>query len=141
MKPDPERSHPTPEPAELLALKTSLQGIWKQLPPEHQATMALVLLRSVAVGAYGAWLHEALQITQVGETYTPDMAFPVTSISRADLKRVLTEAEIARLSDTDLYQIAQRMEDLYIDEMFWGDLQSVTRDVLASKPLKGSYGA
>ncbi len=140
MKSDPERPQGSHDPTELLALKTTLQGIWEQLPPEHQATMALVLLKSVAASGYGSWLQEALHVTWTGETHTPDLAFPITSISRADLKRILTENEIARLSDADLRQIAQRMEDLYVDEMFWGDLQSVTRDILVNKPPKGRHG-
>ncbi len=140
MKPDLEHPQPIADPAELLALKATLQDIWEQLPPEHQATMALVLLQSVAASAYGAWLYDAMQRTWEGKTHTPDLAVPIASISRADLKRVLTAAEIARLSDADLRLIAEKMEDLYVDDMFWGDLQSVSRDILVSKPPKGRDG-
>lgn len=47
-----------PEAKRLLALKDEIVQRWIQLPPEHQATMLLVLLdRSVwAMWSVGAWL-------------------------------------------------------------------------------------
>ena len=54
----PGKERPAPE--ELLSIKDELVARWRQLPPEHQATMALVLVNDVSQGEWGAWLREAL---------------------------------------------------------------------------------
>ncbi len=46
------------DPARLLALKGEVTARWERLPPEHQATMLLVLLdkSSWATWSIAAWL-------------------------------------------------------------------------------------
>jgi hypothetical protein len=51
---------PLPLPDEILNIKDELQQRWQQLPPEHQATMALVLVKDVFAGEQGDWLIDAL---------------------------------------------------------------------------------
>ncbi len=57
-----EQGRPTPEPKELHRIKDELVALWEQLPAEHQATMALVLLDWVMQTEMGAWLKEAVAI-------------------------------------------------------------------------------
>ena len=57
----PEKQpRPTPNPEELHKLKDELVATWEQLPPEHQATMALVLVQTVMEGEWGEWMREAI---------------------------------------------------------------------------------
>jgi hypothetical protein len=51
-----------PSPDVILQLKNELQQRWQQLPPEHQATMALVLVKDVFVGEQCDWLIDALVV-------------------------------------------------------------------------------
>jgi hypothetical protein len=51
-----------PTPAELLFRKDQILTQWQHLPPEHQATMALILLADVLGNSYGTWLLEALTL-------------------------------------------------------------------------------
>jgi len=47
-------------PESLIAKKDELLSAWNQLPPEHQATMSLVLLDMVMNGEWGLWTREAI---------------------------------------------------------------------------------
>ena len=51
-----------PSPDKILQLKDELQQRWQQLPAEHQATMALVLVKDVFAGEQGDWLIDALVV-------------------------------------------------------------------------------
>ena len=51
----------------ILQLKDELMARWQQLPTEHQATMALVLLRDVLGSEYGDWMWGALLVLGRGE--------------------------------------------------------------------------
>lgn len=62
-----EQARPTPDPQELLQLKDELITRFEQLPPEHQATMALVLIDRVMQGEWGAWLKEAVAVKWSGK--------------------------------------------------------------------------
>ena len=46
---------------QLLAAKNEILSLWRALPPEHQATMALVLVAEVVdAGEYDDWLRQAI---------------------------------------------------------------------------------
>jgi hypothetical protein len=62
-----ERDDPTVTPEYILQLTGELLDRWKQLPAEHQATMALVFVRDVLAGDYGEWLWGALFVLGRGE--------------------------------------------------------------------------
>jgi len=59
-----EQSSETPPhatiPETLVAKKDELLSAWNQLPPEHQATMSLVLLDMVMQGEWGLWTRAAI---------------------------------------------------------------------------------
>lgn len=57
-----EHGRQIPDPQELHRIKDELVSLWEQLPAEHQATMALVLIDRVMQGEWGAWLKEAIAI-------------------------------------------------------------------------------
>ena len=58
--------------------------------------------------------------------------FIVASICRADLQGILTDEEIARLDDSDMERIADKMSDSYRDAGgYWEALEIMARDVLA----------
>jgi len=67
-----EQDRPPPDPQELLRLKDELVSRFQQLPPEHQATMSLVLVREVMDGEWGVWLKGAIAI--LTEKQTPGSA-------------------------------------------------------------------
>ena len=54
---------PPKTPQEIRETKDQLTKNWQQLPTEHQATMALVLVKDVIAGEYGDWIKEALALT------------------------------------------------------------------------------
>ncbi len=70
----PERQTSAINPEYLRACKDTIRGAWQHLPPEHQATMALVLLGDVLGGDYGPWLREAITLIDYDpqETTTPE---------------------------------------------------------------------
>ncbi len=55
-----ERSEPTPE--EILQLKEGIWRRWEQLPPEHQATITMVMVQTVMNGEYEKWILESWQL-------------------------------------------------------------------------------
>jgi hypothetical protein len=52
----------SPSPDEILNIKDELQQRWQQLPPEHQATMALVLVKDVFAGEQCDWMIDTLVV-------------------------------------------------------------------------------
>lgn len=63
-----ERDQPTPD--ELLHLKNSIVSQFQQLPPEHQASLGLVLTKSILQGDMGTWFREALRLTDTTVPHT-----------------------------------------------------------------------
>jgi hypothetical protein len=129
-----ERPKPTPEPEQLLSLKEAIQDHWDQLPAEHQALMAMVLVGKVMEGEGGAWLREAIELRWPREQEISPESFPVTSISRADLERVdLSPEQAAQLTDDDMRGIAGAMEHYYRLGAFWLDLERVAHEAWEQK--------
>ncbi len=58
----PSHEHPTPDAQAILQHKNELEAHWRALPPEHQATMGLVLIKDILNGEYSGWLLDALAI-------------------------------------------------------------------------------
>ncbi len=63
-----ERNQPTPD--EILHLKNSIVSQFQQLPPEHQATLGLVLTKGILQGEMGTWFREALHLTDTTPALT-----------------------------------------------------------------------
>ena len=126
-------TQPAGDPEAILGLKDKLLGLWAQLPPEYQATMALVLLQTVMESEWGPWMREALELGGAVETDPMHKPFAITSVCRADLKRCFSAEEIAQFDDGDMKRLADKMGDWYVDQSFWTDLELAGRRILADK--------
>src|SRR5260221_4608289 len=130
-----ERGQSNPE--HILIIKDEMLERFRQLPAEHQALMALVIVSKVMEGEWATWLQGAVETQRALKTDPQDRLFPLTAISREDLKRVhFTEDEIAKLTDEDMMKIARTMEDHYVYDMFWDELKFNTEQVLEDKEVK-----
>jgi hypothetical protein len=130
-----ERPIPQPNPEHLLQLKDNILEHWAQLPPEHQASMALVLYSQVLAGEYGPWLRSSIEVMEQKETHGPYKFLPILRISPEHLAQTtLTEEEIGRLDDEDLRYISHQIVRHYTNDVFWEELEFVARSTLADKP-------
>jgi hypothetical protein len=117
-----------PKPETLLALKDGILDRWNQLPAEHQASMALVLLGRILEGEYAVWLFDAI------ETLAENTPHVSIGVARSLLARAhLTREEIDQLDEHDLRGIAQTLVEHYVYDAFWEELEFVARLTLAGK--------
>ena len=58
----PEKKSGAPDPEELNRINDEMVATWEQLPAEHQASMALVLLQTIMDGEWGEWMKEAIAL-------------------------------------------------------------------------------
>ena len=129
-----ERLTPQPSPEHLLQLKDSIFEQWGQLPPEHQASMALVLYTQVMAGEYGPWLHSSIRGMEQKETQGPYKFLPVLRITPKHLTQTeLTQEEIARLDEEDLRYISHEIVRHYTNDVFWEELEFLARKTLDEK--------
>ena len=132
-----ERPDPSHTPEHILHLKNELIRHWEQLPPEHQATIALVMFQQTLEGEYGPWLRSAVKVTDPQENESPFRFLPVVRITRSHLKHTnLTEEEIAQLDDEDLMFISHAIVRHYTNDVFWEELEflaHLTLDVKRGK--------
>lgn len=119
-----EQPKPLTNPQEILAAKDFILTTWNTLPPEHQVTMALVLVQQALATEQGEWLADALALS------TP--LFPV-EFNRVDLDSILTPEETAKLSNQDLQIIAREVEAHFTIDMFWQELEAAARRRLEEK--------
>ena len=116
---------------ELLAIKDSILSQWQRLPPEHQASLFLVLMDRVLNSEYGPWAADAIKLLSTRpDTFSPNMfAPPITS---ADLARHtnLAPDEIARLSAEDLKDISAAVMRHLVFDVFWDEVAYLARQRL-----------
>ncbi|HMN11529.1 MAG TPA: hypothetical protein PKD55_04310 [Bellilinea sp.] len=109
---------------ELLTIKDSILAQWQRLPPEHQASLFLVLMNRVLNSEYGPWAADAIKLlSQRPETPSPNTSAP--SISSADLARHtdLAPDEIPRLSAEDLKDISAAVMQHLVFDVFWDEVE------------------
>jgi len=125
--PSPE-AQPTHRDSEHYAeLQADMLRQWEQLPPYQQAEMVVMLVESKLK-------ESGIRLSWQVESVDEERSFVVTSLNREDLARTnLSEAQIALLSDDDLAHIAGKLEDNYVELMFWEDLAAAARTVLQVK--------
>lgn len=129
-----EGEKPSPSPENLPELKERVVAAWEQLPPEHQATMLLVLLEKLMEGDYRAWIKQAISLRWPLETELLPTAFTLIKITREDLVEAhFHEDELAQLTGEDLQTIAKTMRDHYVHDVFWPELTYVTEGILEAK--------
>lgn len=137
-----ERETSTPNPENLHTLKNDPFETWEQLPPEHQATVLLVLLEKLMESNYRIWIKQAIGLRWPIETELLATAFPRVQITRDDLRRAhLYEDDIAQLTDEDLRTISQTMREHYIHDVFWPELAYVANEILEEKSRASSQQA
>lgn len=109
---------------ELLTIKDSILSQWQRLPPEHQASLFLVLMNRVLNSEYGPWATDAIKLLST----RPEAPSPNTSappITSADLARHtdLAPDEIARLSAEDLKDISAAVMQHLVFDVFWDEVE------------------
>lgn len=124
----------SPAPEDILRIKDDITQRWRQLPSEHQATMALVLFQQTLDGDYDPWLRSAMRALEKQDTDSPFRFLPVVRIAKSHLRHAsLTEDEIAQLDDEDLMQISHQIVRHYTNDVFWEELEFLARLTLAGK--------
>ena len=120
------------DPEQLLAVKRELEALWSQLPAEHRATMALVLLGTVKDSEWGAWFRGVIETQWPHDAKTSAVSFPVLSISAASLKRAgLSDEQVARLGSKGLELVAEETCAAFdMDHGFWFSLGETARRIL-----------
>ena len=115
---------PVTSPDEVQQLKESILDKWRLLPPDEKADVMVEQLRDVLGRTLGEPLHQELALEEDNGTDPLEKVFPLTGVSRADLKRVgFSQEQIEQLSDEDMQAIARIMEDAYVEASFWDDLE------------------
>jgi hypothetical protein len=122
------------DPQHLLQAKETVLTAWRELPPEHQATLLMVLLKEVLQTDMRDWTLGALALTQLSHLEPLRAVILVPLVTRAKLAELdLSEPDLASLTADDVQEIARRMEASYNDDLFWDELAFHTQAVLEQK--------
>jgi hypothetical protein len=122
----PQPGEGIPIPERLHVLKDELMERFGQLPPEHQATMALVLVNQVIEGELGEWMREAIALR-----FPQDNPF---AVSHDDLRQTrLPDGQISQLNDQDLAHISRMLRQHYEQDVFLVAAPVIAELVLAEK--------
>lgn len=116
---------------ELLTIKDSILAQWQRLPPEHQASLFLVLMNRVLNSEYGPWAADAIKLLSTRpETPSPNTSAP--PITSADLARHtdLVPDEIAHLSAEDLRDISAAVMAHLVFDVFWDEVEYIAHQRL-----------
>jgi len=109
---------------ELLTLKENILAQWSRLPPEHQATMLLVLIERMSSSAYGAWAAQAIELLS-NPRELPVASSAIPHLTHQDLARHtdLASDEIASLTDDDLREISVAVMAHLVYDVFWTEVE------------------
>jgi len=134
-----ERPNPSLTPEHILHLKGEIFGQWEQLPPEHQATVTLVMLSRLVEGEYGPWMLSAIETLWKEKSPLYSKTLPIPQLSLADLTQTnLTAEEIAQLTEDDLRRITHDVSEHFANDVFWEETEFIAKLVLAEKGLRSS---
>ncbi len=113
-----------PAHQELLTLKENILAQWRRLPPEHQATMLLVLTEQVNASESGPWAAQALRLLSAAPE-SPQTPQSLPELTPQDLARHtdLTPDEIARLSADDLRHLSAAVLQHLVYDVFWAEVE------------------
>jgi hypothetical protein len=115
------------EAERLIMLKDDILQRFQELPPDHQTSIGLVLVKHMMQGEWGERFVKALN-----RIYLPLGPFPTVDRSEIALAN-FSQEEIDQLSDADVTTIARRMRDHYVTDLFWDELRFHTEETLQSK--------
>ena len=116
-----ERDTPSDLPASLSPLKRDILDHFDQLPPEHQARVAAVLLHRMFEERQQALFMSTLEL--LSPAITPE------HVHQAGL----TKGEIEQLDDEDLTQVVEHIVTLFVHDVIWDDLVFAARKYLVEK--------
>jgi len=110
-------------PQDILKHKDQMSALWELLPPEHQASFILVLLKKIRDEVNKTWALQALGTLYLAKEHN---AFHVTE---AHLDRLsLTPEERDLITPEDLQAISTLIQFHYETTLFWKELSfHVTR--------------
>jgi hypothetical protein len=132
-----EQRKPTPE--ELLQAKDRVLEQWRLLPAEHQATMLLVLLKKIDSADMRDWVLNAVTVLYSASESSQTL-LPVPIVSRTKLAELnIGEAELAKLTDSDLITISERIQAQYAHDEFWDELMLQVLEFHTEQVLKEKH--
>ena len=132
-----QEHEPAYDPEILLRLKDVIQSEFQKLPPEHQATMGLVLVGEIMNGEWGAWFTDAF-VTRYSIDREP-MTDPlvVKPISPDELRGMsIAEEDIRALSPDDLPLITHRVQEHLALDVFDDEVRFAIEQILENKQKK-----
>lgn len=127
-------------PHELLSLKDELLNTWQLLPPEHQATMLLVLLQRMRSTGEQRWTLDALHLFHPAkhEPRPDDTHIVVLPLTQKDIHLLpLPPIELDRLTIDDLNVITTRLQAHFEHDIFWEELRFQVEQLLEEKKQGG----
>jgi hypothetical protein len=131
------QNKPTPE--ELLQAKDRVLEQWRLLPAEHQATMFLVLLKELDSADMRDWVLNAVTVLYSASESSQTL-LPVPIVSRTKLAELnIDEAELAKLTDSDLITISERIQAQYAHDEFWDELMLQVLEFHTEQVLKEKH--
>jgi len=123
---------------QLRSLKDQILERFYQLPQEHQASLALAILRHVVTSNMGEWMLGAVATLYLEPPDPKDSTLVIPAVTRQHLAELdITNRELVSLTDDDLDEIARLMQEAYMNELFWEELLFATQHVLSKKGKPG----
>lgn len=114
-------------------LETWKQGLANRLQTEAQSMVGNVAaILNVLQSDEAISTMEPLAWQQAEHWWQP---FPVATVHRENLRSILSDGEIAGLSDDDMAHIAAKMGDAFqYSDVYWQSLEAAAKAVLEEKP-------
>ena len=124
----PKEPAPKPSAQEILAHKDAMSALWELLPPEHQSSFILVLLKNIRNEVNKTWALQALGTLYLSQE---NNAFQVTE---SHLDRLsLTPEERDFITTEDLQAISTLIQFHYETTLFWKELSFHIERILREK--------
>lgn len=112
-----EREQPTPD--ELLHLKDSIVSLFQQLPPEHQATLGLMITRGILQSDIEAWFRETLRLTDTNPPCDFGLTQRVQSCSRVSYDRFVAFLTALNIRSSQVSGCLRAIERVSTLSLYW----------------------
>lgn len=121
----------TPDTETVNHLKDQLKAVWRQLPDEQKATMAIELLDDVMGGVERPSFREALDRRWPVTSKSIHATFALLTITHDDLEEIgLVEDEIKLFDEEKLQELSTDIRHHYVVQGFWEELKYHTAHFL-----------
>lgn len=112
-------------------LKDQLKAVWRQLPNEEKATIAVELLEDVMAGEEGLSFREALDKRWPVTSNSIHATFALLTITHDDLAEIgHVEDEIKLFDEEKLRELSSEIRHHYVVQGFWEELKYHTAHFL-----------